>query len=318
MGVANKNLSTFNFEDMKKFIKNIAIFSALILSVGCIIELYLRTIPCDESYKRTLLDEHGCEFKNMIIGSSVSAWGIDPTYLPDSTYNVACTRQWISSNKLMVERYSTLTPNIKAIIWGISVQCMWGNYFIKEFGRKTNKDIDKITHEQIFLDFQMDNDIRLHSLFLSCPKGIKAKTFNSLGFDTTHLSKLSKGDWPSKIEGRIGQYAKTDTDEMKTTYVQNVQCMEDVVSLCRKKGIHVYFVMPPIYQGLTDLIPNDQFKEINQAMNKIVAQYDNASWHDYSHDTRFTIDDFIDEIHLNADKGAIKFSKILNEDLFVK
>jgi hypothetical protein len=302
---------------MKKFIKNIALFSILILSVGCLLELYLRTKTCEESYKRTLLEEHGSEIRYMIIGSSVSAMGIDPSYLPDSTYNVSCIGQWISSNKLMVERYSSLTPNLKAIIWGISVQCMWGNYFIKEFGRKTDKYIDKIVHEQIFLDFQMDNDIRCHSLLLSFPR-VEINTYNNLGFDTTFSSKLSEEDWPSKIKEKIDEYVKTDSYEMKTTYVQNLQYIEDVVNLCKKKGIHVYLVMPPIYQGLTDLIPADQFEEINQAMNKIVAQYDNASWHDYSHDTRFIIDDFHDENHLNADKGAVKFSKILNNNLFVK
>jgi hypothetical protein len=302
---------------MKKFIKYIVLFALLVLGVGCVIELYLRSIPCDESVKRRIIEEHGSEIKNAIIGNSVAAWGIAPSYLLDSTYNVACQGQSIPSSKLMFEKYSSLMPHLKTLIWGMSVQSLWSDIFAEQFGRIGRAEA-KIVREQIFFDFQWDNDIRCHSLLLSCPKSSleSTETYDSLGFNTLRVSTRSERDWSSNIEESVDRYKRLDTDEMRVTYAKNVQCVEDVVRQCKVKGIHVFFVMPPIYKGLADILPDGQFKEINEAMNKIVAKYDNASWHDYVHDTRFVKEDFIDENHLNADIGAVKFSKILVRDLF--
>lgn len=97
---------------------------------------------------------------------------------------------------------------------------------------------------------------------------------------------------------------------------RNIQYIEDVITECKEEDIRIYLVMPPIYKGLNEILPESQFAEINKAMNKLVTKYDNASWHDYSHDTHFHKEDFIDENHLNADKGAVKFSKILNRVIF--
>lgn len=80
---------------MKKFLKTVCLFSLPLLLLCIGFEYSLRQVPNPFRFKRYLLEEKGAEIKNMIIGSSVVDYGIDPACMPDSTYNLAVSGQLI-------------------------------------------------------------------------------------------------------------------------------------------------------------------------------------------------------------------------------
>lgn len=273
-------------------------------------ELYLRNMPSDELDKKTILEKHGNQIRNLIIGNSVIGWGVNPLYLPDSTFNVACTGQCIHSNKLMFDNYYHLTPHVKCIIWGISIQSLWDDNFKPEHIK-----IENITYEQAVLGFKLDKNFLHHSLLFGFNNYYNTNLHDSLGFDITHQSALSNNIWDHHILNRMEKYQRGKSNELPI-YIKNIQTIEDLIKDCNQKGIKVHLVMPPIYKELANLLPDNQLQTINLSMNSLTKKYNNCTWHDYSKDTRFTKEDFIDENHLNADIGAVKFSNILNQNLF--
>jgi hypothetical protein len=295
--------------------------------MGIGVEYMLRRIPNDFSYKKQLVETKGAEMRNMIIGSSVVDYGIDPLYLPDSTYNLAIAGQWIPSNAKMLKTFYSYTPNIKVLIWGISVQSLWIDYEDSGLVYFPSQE-ETIAYEQIYLNFELDSDPIHRSEFLSAlhPSCLKLNKYylkndttmycDSLGFDHKYSCNRSKKGWDADSHKNVDGFVRCEDNHAREIFSTHLQMIEDVLSFSYEKGIRVYLVMPPIYKGLAKSIPTSQFQDIDNAMNALAQKWSNCSWHDYSRDTRFDKDDFFDRNHLNAERGAVKFSKILNDDLF--
>lgn len=67
---------------MKKFLKYIGLFSLPLVLLCVMLEFSLRWVRNPFTFKRYLLEEKGVRIKNMIIGSSVADYGIDPAICP--------------------------------------------------------------------------------------------------------------------------------------------------------------------------------------------------------------------------------------------
>ena len=155
---------------MKKFLKTVCLFSLPLLLLGIGFEYSLRQIPNPFRFKRYLLEEKGEQIKTMIIGSSVVDYGIDPSSLPDSTYNLAVSGQWFRYNKAQLEKYIDSLPHLKNIIWGIAYQALWSDEYESGVFYQDSKQNENIAYYSIYMDISFDHHLIHRSELLSAGK----------------------------------------------------------------------------------------------------------------------------------------------------
>lgn len=316
---------------MKKFLKTVCLFSLPLLLLGIGFEYSLRQIPNPFRFKRNLLEEKGGQIKTMIIGSSVADYGIDPSCLPDSTYNLAVSGQWFRYNEGQLEKYIDRLPHLKNVIWGIAYQALWSDEYESGVFFQDSKNDESIAYHSIYMDISFDHNLIHRSELLSAGKICfekwskhylrheKTMSCDSSGLDHTYdLSEKEKDKrkWLNAIPKAIRIHTALDNEKAERVYRQNIQRMHSVAKLCHDKGVKLYLVIPPTYKMYYDNVDEKQLQRMRLAIQEVADKWDNVSWYDYFKDNRFVEDDFYDGNHLTSDVGAVKFGNILRKEIF--
>lgn len=316
---------------MKEFLKTVCLFSLPLLLLYIGFEYSLRQVPNPFQFKRYLLEEKGMKIKNMIIGSSVVDYGIDPVCMPDSTYNLAISGQWLRYNKAQLEKYINNLPHLQNIIWGIAYQALWQDDYEKDVFYQDSKRDDNIAYHNIYMDLSFDNNWIHESELLSTGSLcfdkwskhylLHEKTMycDSLGLDHGYKSskkEKNENKWLKAIPRDIKRHTALENEKVERIYQQNIQRMHAVAKLCHDRGVKLYLVVPPTYSLYNEKVDEKQLQRMYSAIKAVADKWDNVSWHDYFKDNRFAKDDFFNGNHLSSDVGAVKFSKILRKDIF--
>jgi hypothetical protein len=93
----------------------------------------------------------------------------------------------------------------------------------------------------------------------------------------------------------------------------NVKYLEDMIVMLKQKQITPVLITTPVYYTYSDYMDKEKYSRYQNKMNLLTIKY-NIKYLNYLHDIRFDINDYFNNDHLNT-SGAIKFSKILKEDL---
>jgi hypothetical protein len=274
------------------------------------------------SVKRELLDREGNKISTLVIGSSVAQYGIDPIYLPDSSYNMAFANQWLPSNVLFLETYYDKMPHLRTIIWGFTLASLWSDY---------EKDYtpDQITRDQIYLGLPVKSNLLYNSELITSPISvlklikyyIKREPLtlcDSLGLDHLFDSRYAAPGWEHSFSRKMRDYTpiKESEIEVQKAFLENIDAIDRALAFCHEKGIKVHLMMPPTYEDWAKYLNPVQYDEMNAVMIHFTRKWDNVTWHDYSRDPRFDKSDFHDWAHLNSDIGAAKFAKIIRQEIF--
>ena len=306
---------------MKKFLTYICLFSSLLLVLGIGFEVMLRRIPNSYKFKQEIIEKNSDKVKNLIIGSSVTNCSINPAYLADSTYNISLSGQWLRYNRILLERYIGQLPHLQNVIWGISYQTLWIDDCISQ-------DKISIANHKIYMGIETDKD-PLYNIELIATGSIsfrkwskyyllhkKTMACDSLGldhgFDSTERSHAWLQDIPRLIKG----HSAPQEPAAEQTFRDNIRRLNDVAGLCRSKGINLYLVIPPVHKLYYELTYPAQVAQMHTALEEIAAKWDNVRLYSYFNDNRFGDDDFHSGNHLSADIGAIKFTQILQHDIW--
>lgn len=98
-------------------------------------------------------------------------------------------------------------------------------------------------------------------------------------------------------------------------YRENINRMHQIAQVCKSRGITLYLVMPPVHPTYYQLMNQKQLVLIHNAITEVTNKWGNVHSLEYFGDTRFNDEDFYDGNHLSSDIGAIKFTKILKDDI---
>ena len=134
-------------------------------------------------------------------------------------------------------------------------------------------------------------------------------------------SNFAYGDNKGGVSKIISGYGLTDaykkggwsalTPEAQT----DISRMHQIAQVCKSKGITLYLVMPPVHPTYFQLMNQEQLTLIHNAITEVTNKWENVHSLEYFGDTRFNDEDFYDGNHLSSDIGAIKFTKILKDDI---
>ena len=277
------------------------------------LELLLRNIPNEYTFKSTYLREHGDSIHTLVLGNSHAYYGIDPNQLSFPGFNASHISQSIDLDLLLLRNHIEAMPNLKYLVIPM-------DYFTLFSRTATGNEPWRMKNYQIYHGLEVADNISNYSEVLSLPLGtncirlfsyyINQKSAigcNELGYSNTPVktSDLVKTGRQSAI-----RHTKTD----RTYCKQSVQMIADMIDLASNKSIQVIIITYPVYQSYQDHLDKSQLKTTIETATQFAVDNPWVTYLNMLTDQRFGSADFRDGDHLNH-IGATKLTKILDEQL---
>lgn len=299
---------------MKRFLKNIIIFSTIIIILLTIGELTVRHLPSSYSTKYNYLRNHGDEVSTLILGSSHTYYGIIPEILGDSVFNLANISQSPEYDLYLLEQFEKYMPNLKSLIIPISYftyrdpKLEDGPEWMLAIKYKTRMKLDIHSNFSIYnfeiFDFESYSGA-LSNLVLNKP----SNKCTELGFGLGFTLNDRNPNWKKMIKQRI----ESTTFFNPGRYIEVLNIQRSLLNLAKQKGWKVIFITTPSFGDYTRALEKTQESEMREGIKTLIGEFD-VKYLDFLRDSTFIEDDFHDADHL-SDIGATKFSSKLRKSL---
>jgi hypothetical protein len=314
-------------------VKNSMLRVAIRLVVFCLplaaavafVELCLAHVPNGYSVKRQRLAALSSEVDTLILGSSSAYYGISPSGLSGSAFNLAYVAQTLYNDDRLLSQVIPKLPMLKRVIltagyFSLFVQFSrgglegWREYYYKqEWGIAPRFLQDR-------LDFRMWSRLALSMPPFpqeSIRMGLQAM---SVGTKLEIVPDMDERGWwnpkprdttadlsPAAAAIPLGRHHS----EMRESDVgDNISYLEHSLVALRARNIEVFLVTLPVWHTYSDGMRADTWERASQTYDRIAREH-GARYLSYLNMPQLMSEDFLDTDHLNS-RGAARFTAILN------
>ncbi|RFS19450.1 DUF1574 domain-containing protein [Chitinophaga silvatica] len=303
---------------MRLFIKSVLFFALPIILIGLTLEILLRQIPNDYTFKRDGLYKHADSMQVLFLGSSHAFYGINPTYTHLKSFNAGYISQSLKYDAEILNRYIDNLKELKYVAVPISYFTLFTNLESgSEAWRSKNYTIyykfhtsNKITDYSEILGSKFDINLkRFLSYYISAHSAI---TCSELGWGTSYQSKNSRDLEETGLEAAKRHTVKNLSDKDNVAiYNENIAMLDKIITLAKKKDVKVVFYTPPAYISYIQKLNDEQLTKTISTIEKLTEKHNNTIYLNFLKDSSFIKSDFYDADHLN-EIGAEKFTKMLD------
>lgn len=295
---------------MRRFLKNILVFGIIVVVLLCVGEIVARGLPSPYADKDKYIMEHGQDISTLILGSSHAYYGLNPSVMGDSTFNLANVSQSPEYDLALLRHYMPYMPNLKTVI--ISVSYFTYRDPILEEGADRRLAIPYKTrmHLPVHSDFSRYNleisdfgaySAKLANLVLRQPENHCDSLGFGLGYDLSHREP----HWQKRGE----EHARRHTMSSPGRFASVMETQRALIRLAQDHGCRVVFITTPAWHTYASQLDASQETEMRRGMASLHAEF-GVDYYDFLRDDRFGDSDFYDPDHL-SDRGARKFSEII-------
>ena len=298
---------------MKTFILKTLFFSLPVLILAGIMEVLLRNIPNDYSYKKEYLDNHAQEIETLILGSSHSFYGLNPAYFTEKTFNASHLDQYLNFDYAILKKYENSLKNLKNLVIPISYFTMTGRleaspeaWRIKDY--VIYYDLNTVhsirDYSEVLYHDMVRNLERIVSYYLH---GKPSITCSKLGWGVVYHSSQSKN-----LEHTGKHAARLHTVAHFKYLPKNQKNLTQILEFCKNRDINVVLFTPPASEPYIKYLNRKQLNITIQSAKKISDCYDKCIYINLLSSNQFCSGDFYDGDHLN-EIGARKLSLLIND-----
>ena len=293
---------------MNKFIKKVLIFSTPIIIFIVLMEVLLREIPNDYSYKKNYLDTHSNEIETLFLGSSHTYRGINPEIIHSKSFNAAYVSQSIDYDLEILKKYENQTAKLKFIVIPI-------DYFSLYNRLETGVESWRIKNYTIY--YCLKKEYKFKANFEILNGKLLENLIRIVNYKWNHKSSITsdKLGWGklnfinNKDLMTAGKaVAKRHAKKQKSFYNENVAIVNEIISLAKAKNAKVIFYTSPAYKTYVYQLNKQQLQRTVTTITNIASSNTNVKYFNFLSDKSFDAKDFFDADHLN-EIGAEKFSK---------
>lgn len=294
---------------MNKFIQKSLLFCAPVLIFMLIMELLLRNIPNDYSYKKNYLDQYSNEIETLFLGSSHAYYAINPEFIHSTSFNAAYFSQSLDYDVEILKKYYKQSIKLKYIVVPIDYLSLYNRL---ETGVESWRIKNYIIYYGFNKSYKFNNNFELfdRKLIDNIKRIVKFYGYfksevscNKLGWGTQHNSKKNIDLFAS---GKAA--AKRHAKREKSFFNENVALINEIISIAQSKKAKVIFYSSPAYKTYVSQLNKEQLQKTYTTIKKIAHSNANVSYYEFLSDKSFDAKDFFDADHLN-EIGAEKFSK---------
>lgn len=292
---------------MKRFIKQILVFTLLSLIIVIAIEFVVRSSPNPYKNKISLIEEQKKDVQLLVLGSSTTLNGINPSFFDKKTLNMALGGQGIMIDAFLVERYLHQMPDLEAIILPVEYRSLFRPAV---FGFP-----DGLMSYHIYYGFEPDCFSIDNYFEVFHSKSVRTKLERILRGETPWFSDslgFRGENWIGDLEAEIAVGTPVENFSDKQI-LKNIKALQEIAELSEEANVKLVIVSMPFHKSFRDLASSEQWLFTHSVIDSVTKQYKNSLYLDY-----YSID-FSDSCYLNASHlnihGAELFSIMLAHDL---
>jgi hypothetical protein len=299
---------------MKRFLLYVALFSAMILATLAAGEWLVRRAPNPYRTKAEAVAARGGEVETLILGSSLTYYGVIPSEYGPGTLNLANVSQLYEWDYLLLKRYAALMPRLRLVIIPVS----YCSFFDPPFTEADEWWYE--TYYQLYMGVKRHSWLsRYGSEVANFPvyagkvrnilQGREGVVSDADGFGLGYTVEARQLNWEST--GPATARRQTAPDDRYVSY--NLEYLNRLVELCRELGAEPVLVTTPWWHTYRESLEPSQ-RDRSKALAADVARRYGLRYLDFSADGRFVDEDFYDADHL-SDRGALKFTHLLRDTI---
>ena len=316
---------------MREFIKENLLFLILPLVIILIFDVSLRMQNSlyKEKYEGFKKEKDSIEI--LILGTSLSTYGIDPEEFDLYAYNLSNLAQSIYFDKRITLSLLPELTKLKYVFisigyhsfafssqfnrdfwsyYGNGIKYEGTNYLLADlsptvfgytpkvsYALLKRRIINRIKYGKDIIDFDVQEGVDLYKPVI---KGyIALKGTDSTKFNKEEYSFVSNS-----------YYEIIDESDEKDEIIAD---LEDFIKILQAKGITPILITLPTYRKYNEYLNKEYINENIKESERIAQKYNIRYW-DFLNSERFIKSDFYDVEHLNRE-GAAKFSRMLNDSI---
>lgn len=301
---------------MKKFTIRLLLFLLPIFISIVFFECFYRVVPNNYSVKNENLIKNKSKIQTLLFGDSHCFYGLNPIYFKKKTFNLSNVSQTIYFDKLLFEKYNSILPELKYVVFCIEYtnlsqkddteEDVWRKYYYQSY---MNLDVPLVKwydFKQYFL-CTSQNVSRTIDLMLKYSKKGFVNDSDSNGWGTNYHKK-------DRVEPfLIAKDRAIQQEDGSFDFITNSKRLDSIIEFCKQKKIKVVIVSMPqthLYSSyLNQRKLNLIFKTCQDFEND---NFKNVYYLNLFNDNRFLDEDFYDSDHLN-EVGAKKCTKIVDD-----
>ena len=298
---------------MNRFIYKLIVFALPIFIFICLSEFFIRQIPNDYSYKNKYLTSKSENIEILILGSSHSFFGINPSFFSVNAFNAAHVSQSLNYDYYIFNKFKKNLFNLKVLILPISYFTLFSqledseeHWRLKYYTIYYNCDY----HTALWYNSEVmtSKPLTIIKLLAKYYKGETNITVSNFGFC---LNYTNSKQLDLKMKGISA--AKRHTKNSKMSLLgTNLQLLKKLLTETDKMNIHSILFTPPAWKSYIENIDMKQFSLMKKSIGSLLKKYPKVKYYDFMNDNRFQQSDFKDADHLNG-IGAKKLTIIIND-----
>lgn len=302
---------------MRRFITKTMFISLPLLIVVILMEVFLRNIPNDYLLKKEYLNKHSTDIETLILGSSHSYYGFNPTFFLSKTFNSSHISQTLDYDFEILQKYQSKFKNLKTIILPIS-------YFSLFEKLEETSELWRVKNYILYYEMNTAKSLINYSEVLSLRININLKrlvsyyilgkspiTCTELGWGTNYKSENAQ-DLIKSGEPRALVNTYINKVNYKPIFDDNKLIINNIVEWCKNRDIRLILLTPPAFETYCKNLNKEQLNITIETAKRIGIENNNCIYLNLLNDTRFDAKDFYDADHL-SEIGAEKLSKLINE-----
>ena len=266
-----------------------------------------------------MLEEEMDQIRLLIVGSSHAFEGINPSYLPEGSFNLAGSGQDFYVDYHLLKKYVDSIPNLETVLLPVSYHSFFNSleysdlndnridFYTKTYGvyRNDYNPLKELQPEIIsygmkravyfaFLESESDKFELIHGHFAR-------ERDSSANANTTD---------PKIVKQNVDDYHNIMSPDLLSW---NQYWFSESIKLLSEKGVQPIIISTPIYHTFYDNMNAEYFDQM-QASVSVQSEKFELPYLNFMNSRDFDADDFNNANHLN-NLGAIKFAKILSDTL---
>lgn len=284
-----------------------------------IIEVRLRQIPNSYAAAKSELDRKQAEVEILVTGASHALNGVAPEALGRPAFNIANGSQSLHYDTELVMKYADSMPKLKLVVFAISYHSLeyklsnsierWRSGFYKQVYGVPGEDGDG--------GFQLTD---YSYIALYTPKEAFKRALGSFAggnaVNASNETAISREEMEVSDDFGRRRVQLHETQMRPIDIAANLSALERACARLEQKNVAVVFITIPAHRTYYQRINQDNYQRMQETIKKTAGKC-HAPYLNHLYDQRFDGADFLNSDHLN-EKGALKFTKILDEDVVKK
>ncbi len=298
---------------VRRFVKYLILFFLPIMVLAFAAEAYLRSLPNEYAFKNDWITANADKLQTLVIGSSKGYYGVRPQFFSSNAFNLATISERPDYDCFLVEKFIKQCKKLKTVIYPVFYEIFVDPPF------EQCEEWPRASYFKMYMDCPFHSDFSKYNLEISSVTAATDKYRNfkvdggmgcdSLGYGIhCQLKNKNITAWKSGEEARASALRHTNRDSRFVEY--NFNYVNRVAEMCRENHVRLMLVAFPCDKRYVKCLDKAQLKQFYDLTEKI-KQDNNAEFHDFMNDPRFSDRDFFDSNHL-SEIGAQKFTCMLD------